>query len=360
MQLLRDYHKAAIQDAGIHFDDSQRHAIAILEQLQITLARNTSFKKFLPPAFSFTKPKQGVYLWGGVGRGKTYLMDLFFVAIPGTKKLRLHFYHFMQHVHQALHSLKGTPDPLKKIAKNLKKEANLLCLDELYIRDIADALLLGRLLQAIIAENIMIVTTSNVPPTDLYLHGLQRNLFLPTISYLTAHLQIVSIENGTDYRLGKSLTTVRYYTPHTLSTQDVFLQLLLEQSKQNISFDTPLLIAGRFIQAKGFSQTCVWFECDSLCTSPRGVLDYIEIAKQFEIVFLSNVPIFTKNSEEQCRRFIMLIDELYDKKIKLIISAVAKPDALYTGNLLHFEFMRTISRLQEMQADSYWLEKKVW
>lgn len=298
---------------------------------------------------------KGLYFWGGVGRGKTYLMDTFFDCLPIERKLRVHFHRFMQRVHQDLTVLEGTANPLDKVAEGLAKEAQVICFDEFFVTDITDAMILGGLFERLFGMGVVLVATSNIIPDKLYDNGLQRQRFLPAIKLINENTEIVNVDGGVDYRL-RTLQQAELYISPAGPLADTELQQIFEQLVPDIAG----LEKGGVVEINGRNlvchQTCedvVWFEFDALCDGPRSQLDYIELAKLYHSVIVSNVPVLDVEKEEQARRFINLVDEFYDSGVKLILSAEPSLAGLYTGEKLRFEFERTTSRLIEMQSTEY-------
>jgi cell division protein ZapE len=299
------------------------------------------------------KSVPGFYLWGGVGRGKTWLMDLFFDSLPFPAKLRLHFHHFMQIVHDELALLKGRRDPLQLVAANLAKHARVICLDEFHVDDITDAMLLYGLLDALFKQGVTLVVTSNQPPDDLYKNGLQRERFLPAIGLIKQFTHVMRMDGGTDHRLRKLETADTWYTP-LYGTTDQQLHARFQALAPCPPRPQDVLhINYREIVSVMCADDVVWFEFETLCNSPRATPDYIEIARRFHTVFVSGIPQLNEATDDKATRFINLIDEFYDRNIKLVASAACPPAELYTGRQLAFEFQRTRSRLEEMRSRSY-------
>ena len=297
-------------------------------------------------------PVAGLYLWGGVGRGKTWLMDMFFDSLPGKDKQRIHFHRFMARVHTALKSKKSTRNPLAEIAREWAAQYRVLCFDEFFVADIADAMLLGGLLQALFAEGVTLIATSNVAPDDLYANGLQRAKFLPAIESLKKHSLSIHVDGERDFRL------------RLLQRSEIFLQPLDDHAETGLSkafadmsagcsLDARLEINGRILNARHRSDGIIWFSFSELCEQPTSTADYIEIARAFNTVFLSGVPLMDESNADATRRFINLIDEFYDRNVKMLISATNPIDGLYSGQRLAFEFQRTASRLTEMQSNDF-------
>lgn len=295
---------------------------------------------------------KGLYIWGGVGRGKTWLMDLFYESLPAEDKQRTHFHRFMQRVHDDLHQREGLQNPLAEVAENWSRECRVLCLDEFFVSDIADAMLLSNLLENLFSRGVVLVTTSNSEPDALYRDGLQRAKFLPAIALIKRETRVMHLKGETDYRL------------RILEQSDIYHWPLDEHAQQNMSssfdrmaagceLETGLMVNGRELRAVRRGDGMIWFEFAELCQLPRGTRDFIEIARLFNTVMLSNMPQLQEEDINAARRFIALVDEFYDRGVKLLISAQTAPDLLYTGKRLAFEFERTVSRLNEMQTHHY-------
>ncbi|MCC7516811.1 MAG: AFG1 family ATPase [Pseudomonadales bacterium] len=299
------------------------------------------------------KPCQGLYFWGGVGRGKTYLMDTFFDALPFENKLRLHFHRFMRRVHQEIRSLKDQENPLDIVADRLAKETCVLCFDEFFVSDIADAMILGSLMEKLFARGVSLVATSNIVPDRLYENGLQRERFLPAIAVLKAHVTVVNVDSGTDYRLRTLEQAELYHWPLDAEADATvarsFAALVTTHCRDNVELE----VEGRVITARKEGEDVVWFDFAALCDGPRSQNDYIELACEYHTVLLSNVPALHQGIDDQVRRFINLVDEFYDRNVKLVISAERPLESLYSGGRLTFEFQRTQSRLLEMQSHEY-------
>lgn len=298
---------------------------------------------------------KGLYLWGGVGRGKTYLLDLFYDSIHSVPKRRTHFHRFMQEVHQRLAVLQGHKNPLIEVADELANEARLLCFDEFFVQDIADAMLLAGLLSALFERGVVLVTTSNIDPDGLYKNGLQRARFLPAIALLKTYTQVIEIQSGTDYRLRSLEQATLYHCPDDAQARAAMLASMHElvPSEAHMANDVRIEILGRELRALWVGDDVVWFEFAELCDGPRSAFDYVELAKLFHSMLITGIPVFDDARNDQARRFINLIDELYDRRVKLIASAVAPIVALYVGTQLRFEFERCASRLLEMQSLDY-------
>ncbi len=299
------------------------------------------------------KPETGLYLWGGVGRGKTYLMDTFFDCLPFERKLRVHFHRFMQRVHSELTELEGVKNPLETVADRLAEEAIVVCFDEFFVTDIGDAMILGGLMEALFARGVTLVATSNIVPDKLYENGLQRQRFLPAIELVKKYTDVVNVDAGVDYRLRTLQQAELYHSPldkaADTSLRASFDALAVEPGKHW----ERIQINGRYLTVRCLAEDVAWFDFDELCDGPRSQNDYIELARIFHAVLLSGVPEFNPDLNDQARRFINLVDEFYDRNVKLVMAAQKPLLELYAGGSLEFEFQRTQSRLQEMQSHEY-------
>ncbi|MFT4718882.1 MAG: cell division protein ZapE [Candidatus Azotimanducaceae bacterium] len=358
----RDHYELAIVQGEIHADDAQADAVAHLQRLFEALVASqsvpaTSPKGVLRSLFGRgareAAPIRGLYFWGGVGRGKTYLMDLFFDTLPFPNKQRMHFHRFMRHVHQQLQALQGEPNPLRRIAEDFARQYRVLCFDEFFVSDITDAMILAGLLEALFAHGVVLVATSNVAPVNLYRDGLQRSKFLPAIALLEAKTKVLNVDGGVDYRLRVLQDAEIFHSPLDAAADESLARSFKSLSPDAGRPDVVLEIEGRDMITRYCGDGVVWFEFSALCEGPRSQNDYIELAMQFQTVLVSNVPQFTSLREDAARRFISLVDEFYDHNVKLILSAATPILVLYQGERLVFEFQRTESRLQEMQSQEY-------
>jgi cell division protein ZapE len=297
-------------------------------------------------------PVRGLYLWGAVGRGKTWLMDLFFECLPPRRRLRMHFHRFMQRVHQDLRALGRAKDPLARIANEWAAQTDVLCLDEFFVADIADAMLLAGLLESLFANGVTLVTTSNTEPDNLYRDGLQRTKFLPAIELLKQHVRVLRIEGDTDFRLRILEQSEIFHHPLDDSADRV-MTAAFERMTAACELNHDHDINGRNFHARRRGDGIIWFEFEELCEKPRGAIDYIEIARAFNTVVVSNTPQLAEQDANAARRFITMVDEFYDRNVKLLMSAEVPVNELYTGSKLAFEFERTASRLTEMQSHDY-------
>ncbi|MEC5342509.1 cell division protein ZapE [Brenneria populi] len=299
-------------------------------------------------------PVQGLYLWGGVGRGKTWLMDLFFHSLPTQRKLRLHFHRFMLRVHEELNQLQGQENPLEKVADGFKSATDVLCFDEFFVTDITDAMLLGELLRALFARGITLVATSNIPPDDLYRNGLQRARFLPAIALIKQYCQVVNVDAGIDYRLRTLTQAHLYLTPLGDGTEAEMRRMFTRLSGRGWETPGPILeINHRPLPTLGASEGVLAVDFSTLCVQARSQNDYIALSRLYHSVLLHNVTIMGRAEENTARRFLALVDEFYERRIKLIISAEASMYEIYQGEHLKFEYQRCLSRLQEMQSEAY-------
>ena len=298
-------------------------------------------------------PVTGLYLWGGVGRGKTWLMNAFHDALPFPEKRREHFHRFMQHIHTDLKKLKQVSDPLQLVADGIAEDARVICLDEFHVSDIADAMILGRLLAALFERGVTLVTTSNIDPDNLYQEGLQRERFRPAITLIKTHLTVLALAGETDYRLRALEQAEIYHYPLDTEAPASLLASFTALHPEHVKEGHQLEILGRQIDTVRLAEGMVWFEFEAICSSPRAAPDYIEIARYFHTVLIANVRRMGNTDNDEAQRFIQLVDEFYDRSVNLILSADAPPEDLYTGRRLGGPFKRTHSRLVEMQSREY-------
>ena len=340
-------------------DPAQKNAVMCLQKLYENLLGQEQNKSglltSLKSLFKIKSSPQitGLYFWGGVGRGKTYLVDSFYECLPFEHKLRVHFHRFMQNIHKELKQFNNVEEPLTIIADRLSEDIRVLCLDEFHVADITDAMLLAGLLKALFERGVILVTTSNQHPDQLYQGGLQRERFLPAIALLKKYTEVVNVDSGIDYRLEFLDHAEIYHSP-----LDDIADTILDDDFVHLSPDTGsknaiLEIEGRPIQTVRCGDGVVWFDFMALCDGPRGPADYIEIARQFQTVLLAKIPIMNDQDNDIAKRFVTLVDEFYDRNVKLIITAETTADGLYTGSRLAETFKRTISRLEEMRTHDY-------
>lgn len=340
-------------------DSAQLAAVNELQRIYDDLViryQDTQTKKGLKRfklAKKLQQPVNGLYLWGGVGRGKTYLMDLFFDALPFRRKMRMHFHRFMQRVHKELNEFRGEKNPLELVADRIHADAVVICFDEFFVTDITDAMLLKGLFEQLFQRGVTLVATSNIIPDRLYENGLQRERFLPAIALVKNYCQVLNVDSGIDYRL-RVLTHVElYHHPLDAAAQQTLQQCFDELAHGTHIYHDSIIINARDVMVKARTEDVLWCTFNELCEKPRSASDYIEIAREYHTVLLSDVPLMGEKNDDSTRRFINLIDELYDRQVKLIITAQASIDNIYEGGRLNFEIKRTRSRLQEMQSQEY-------
>lgn len=355
----RERYQRDLQAPGFERDPAQAEAVEHLQSLYEALI--TAEERRQKPMVKLRRrlkkgpasPVRGLYFWGGVGRGKTYLMDTFYEALPFERKMRVHFHRFMQRVHRELTLLKGQKNPLDLIAAQFADEAVVICFDEFFVTDIGDAMILATLLDGLFSRGVTLVCTSNIVPDGLYKDGLQRARFLPAIDLLNRHTQVVNVDGGIDYRLRTLEQAELYHWPLDDSADES-----LESSYQNLAVEAgnhglALEVNGRTLRAQRHADDVVWFDFRELCDGPRSQNDYIELAREYHAIIISNVPVMDADSDDRARRFVNMIDEFYDRCVKVILSAEAPIHELYKGGRLSFEFERTESRLLEMQSHEY-------
>ncbi|EKT59153.1 cell division protein ZapE [Providencia rettgeri] len=360
-------YQQALADGNYQPDDVQKLAVERLDKIYQQLVNATSstlqdkpsglkqrFNRLLGKTSTApVVPIQGLYMWGGVGRGKTWLMDMFYESLPGTRKLRLHFHRFMKKVQEDLMALQGQENPLDIIADEFKKQTDVLCFDEFFVSDITDAMILGTLLEGLFARGITLVATSNIIPDNLYRNGLQRARFLPAIEQIKKYCDVMNVDAGIDYRLRTLTQAHLFLSPinheNRQHLDEVFVKLAGKEGEVNPVLEVnhrkmPAIRAAEGVLAIGFKV---------LCEEPRSQNDYIYLSNCYHTVLLYDVPVMGTNDENSARRFLALIDEFYERKVKLVINAEVPMESLYQGQLLAFEYQRCLSRLQEMQSEEY-------
>jgi cell division protein ZapE len=355
---VQEVYRAELAARGYQPDPAQQRAVEALDRC---VREWTQYKEQRSNAFTklIRRPElpRGVYMYGGVGRGKSFLMDCFFQAVPLKRKTRLHFHEFMREVHRELAELQGTVNPLDALGKRIAHRFRLVCFDEFHVADITDAMILHRLLQSLFDHGVGFVTTSNFRPDDLYPNGLHRDRILPAIELLKQRLEVVNVDNGVDYRR-RTLEQVRLYHTPLGPQADAEMDRAFSELAETHDEEPVLHIEAREIRARRKAGGVVWFDFRTLCGGPRSQNDYLEIATQFHTVLLSDVPHMPVNMASEARRFTWLVDVLYDRRVKLIMSAAVPPEALYTEGPLAHEFPRTVSRLLEMQSAEFLAQER--
>ena len=342
-------YEQSLAKRGFVKDSAQWRAVERLQQLYeewtaYKAKRSNALRRLLikPPL-----PK-GVYLWGPVGRGKSFLMDAFYLCVPLVRKRRVHFHHFMREIHREMNEVKGTEDPIAEVAARTARRYRLVCFDEFHVSDIADAMILGRYLEQAMGRGVEFVMTSNYHPDALYPNGLQRERFLPAIEFIKSHLDVVGVDNGTDYRRLKMEKVQVYHVGTEKNFESIFFDLKdVEEERQ------PLDVEGRQIPYRKRAGGLVWFDFQALCGGPRSYADYVDLARRFHTVMLSGVPRLSVKQSDAARRFTWLVDVFYDDRVKLIVSAATAPEEIFIEGEQSAEFQRTVSRLHEMQSVEY-------
>lgn len=359
MTPLEQYHQD-LQREDFFADEAQANAVAHLDGLYHRMlapkleVKHSFFERLFKRDHTLSnQPEQGLYFWGGVGRGKTYLVDTFYECLPIERKMRMHFHRFMHRVHHELNQLAEQSDPLEIVADTFKQETDIICFDEFFVSDITDAMILGTLFEALFARGITLVATSNIPPDDLYRNGLQRARFLPAIELIKQHCQVVNVDSGVDYRLRTLEQAEIYHFPlDDIAERNIdryFQQLSVEPRQRDIT----ITINNRDLPTRHEAEGVVHFSFDTLCQSARSQSDYMEIAQLYHSVLLSEVTVMGEEQSDAARRFIAMVDEFYERNVKLIMSAEVALEDLYQGERLAFEFKRCCSRLIEMQSHDY-------
>ncbi|MFB9245473.1 AFG1 family ATPase [Massilia antarctica] len=350
---VQEFYQHALSQRGFTSDAQQQRAVdrlqrAYEEWVEFRSQRSSTFKRLI------NRPDvpRGVYLWGGVGRGKSFLMDSFYSVVPVVRKTRLHFHEFMRGVHRELDELKGVADPLDDVARRIAKKYRLICFDEFHVSDIADAMILYNLLTALFNNGVSFIMTSNYDPDLLYPDGLHRDRMLPTIALLKDKLDVLNVDAGIDYRKRALEQVESYYTPLNAAS-DQALRTAYARIAETADEDPRIRIEEREIRALRHAGGIIWFDFATLCGGPRSQNDYLEIASRFHTVVLSGIPAMSAAQSSEARRFTWLIDVFYDHKVKLLMSAAVPPEELYTQGTLSNEFHRTVSRIIEMQSREY-------
>jgi cell division protein ZapE len=349
-----EYYNLGVAERRWEDDPAQRAALLALDRMcaELIAAGDAGLWKRIQKQFA-PRAVQGLYLWGAVGRGKTFLVDLFFQSLPFEQKLRLHFHRFMGRVHAELARLDGRSDPLREVAAHFAAQARVFCLDEFFVTDIGDAMILGVLLQHLFARGVTLVTTSNIEPDQLYRDGLQRAKFQPAIALIQQHCEVVELLSTQDYRLRTLTGAGVYFTPLSQAAERGMATCFARIAPGALRPEADILINERKIAVKRRADGVIWFDFDALCEGPRAVADYIELARSFNTVLISGVPQFSPQMDDAARRFVELVDEFYDRGVNLVLSAATPATELYDGDRLRAQFARTTSRLIEMQSREY-------
>lgn len=348
-----------LQREGFVRDEAQLQAVEKLQSLHDRLIASATSEQpgLLQRLFRNRRAARvsGLYFWGGVGRGKTYLMDSFYESLPFQDKLRSHFHRFMLRVHRDLTLFRGEKNPLTKVAQGIADEARVLCFDEFFVSDITDAMILATLLEELFARGVTLVATSNMIPDGLYPNGLQRQRFLPAIELIKQNCEIVNVDGGVDYRLRTLTMADLYHSPLDEAAEPSLAEVFesLVPTPEEIRKGVMLEVEGRDIAARYVGEDVVWFDFADLCGGPRSQNDYIELAREFHAVLVGQVPRMHREVDDAARRFVNMVDEFYDRNVKLALSAAVPLKELYAGGKLDFEFERTRSRLLEMQSHEY-------
>ena len=348
-----------VKERGLVHDDAQYQAVVSLQLLYEELTVSAPIEEPASGLLSFfkSKPKKkasakGVYLWGGVGRGKTFLIDSFFSCLPFKEKRRVHFQRFMKEVHETLKGLPKSPDPLPIVAQQFADQAKLICLDEFHVDDVADAMLLAGLLESMMNLGVVLVFTSNIEPDELYLNGLQRQRFLPAIELIKLHNMVIHLDSPTDYRKGLSTARNGFFSPHTPEVEEIFHQIIKRDGSE-VTRAENIVINQRDVKTEAYSDVAIWVSFHEICATAKSYYDYLVIAERFQVIILSKIPEMRSGSDDVANRFIQLVDALYDHGNVLIASANVPLPQLYTGQGLAFPFQRTRSRLEEMFSERY-------
>tara|TARA_B100001559_G_scaffold279000_1_gene251283 strand:+ start:542 stop:1591 length:1050 start_codon:yes stop_codon:yes gene_type:complete len=341
-----------LSNEDIEHDENQINIVNRFEKLQKEIIGERRISGKILSLFRDNQQRSnGIYLWGDVGRGKTFLMDLFFESLTIDEKDRKHFHRLMEEIHNGIKEFKDHPDPINRVANSIASKNEVLCIDEFYVEDIADATIMARLIKSLLDQKIRLIITSNCKPDDLYKNGLQRDLFIPAINQINQSLEITHIGDGRDYRQiikSKDIDRISIHNENSMASLARHLECVIDDIENNKSI---LVVRGREIECIAKNDQLVWFNFESICGNKRSVKDYIDIADQFKTVVITNVPLFNEEYENEARRFVALIDELYDRDIDLYMTASRQCEDLYHGKKLQDEFRRTTSRLVEMSRN---------
>lgn len=355
------YYQQLLQHKGYKTDPLQAQAMSCLDELYVELITRDWHPGFLQRMLGKAPaPVKGAYFWGSTGRGKTWLMDSFYACADFPEKHRLHFHRFMREIHHQLSELPHTADPLKVIARQWAEKYRLICLDEFHVSDIGDAMLLAGLLDALFKQGVSLVTTSNIPIDELYKNGLQRERFLPAIALLKQYTTEVALGEGKDYRIGLLAKNDVYHVLSKGQGEGILREQFERLANVPLKSNREIEINRRAFHYQAWANELIWFEFDELCAKPRSANDYIDIAKSFHTVFISGIPCMDEDKDDVAKRFVHLIDALYDNQVKLVVAAAVPADQIYRGRLVKFEFERTVSRLSEMASQAYLTKEHLW
>lgn len=341
------------QRHGYELDAAQWQACVELERLWTELAELDKTGRSLLRVFQRSEPIRGAYLWGGVGRGKTFLMDCFHDALPIERKRRIHFHRFMQSIHRAMRERQGETDPLRLVGREIARDVRLLCLDELHVVDIGDAMIMRNLLSSLFDHGVAVLATSNQHPDELYAHGLQRAQFLPAIELIRQRMTLIHVQGPTDYRLAALERAGVFHLIGSSEAEGALARAFEELAGEPGSANASIEVEDRTIPVRRLAAGVAWFDFEALCDGPRSQADYIELARRFHTVLLSGVPAFQAGDNDRRRRFTWMVDEFYDRRVKLLFSARAAPEQLFARAAGGPEVDRTVSRLIEMQTRRY-------
>lgn len=360
----RELYQYKIESGEIETDACQLAVVGCLDELYNALMQRQATRKQGASVIRWLAKRlqqrgsmqlQGLYLWGGVGRGKTFLMDLFYDCLPFEDKRRTHFHRFMHTVHRHLAELEGEKNPLEQVAARIAEDVQVLCFDEFFVSDIGDAMLLAGLFEKLLELNVVLLATSNIPPSKLYENGLQRQRFLPAIELILQHCKVVEVDSGIDYRLRTLSKANLYHCPANADSERELAQAFVDLApdRDSIKDKLDIEINDRSLSSIKLCEDVVWFSFEQICGGARSAADYVELAKMFHAVLISGLPQLDSARDDQARRLISLVDEFYDRNVKLILSAAVEIPQIYQGSLLKFEFQRTESRLLEMQSHAF-------
>lgn len=350
-------YQTALATGNFSEDSVQKQAMTYLDKLYYDIIDDEKDDKGFFSFFKKDKKIKGLYMWGGVGRGKTWMMDMFYDSLPIDNKMRMHFHHFMKFVQSELIKLQGQADPLDKVAQIIRDKARVICFDEFFVSNVADAMILGDLFTKLFKKGVVLVATSNIAPDGLYKNGIHRDRFLPAISAVSEYTTVMNIDAGVDYRLRLLKQAKLYVSPLTDDTKDWLSERFDVLSANQTPTTAPIVVNGREIDIIKRTETVLLADFRSFCMKPRSASDFIEIANQFSTVMVDNVPALTDTLADPTLRFIYLVDEFYDRRVKLLVRAEQPILALYSGQKLAFEIERTRSRLLEMQSEAYLSEE---